>query len=505
MGKGNKYLLGVDLGTGGCKVSIVDADGKYVSGGFTEYVTYHPHPGWSEQCPEHWLEGMRASLQTALAAGNVAAEDILGLTLDASTHNAVLLGEDDAILRPTIMWTDQRSIDEVKFLQDHYGELIFSQTYNTPGATWTLPQLLWIKRHEPEVFAKISRIMFLKDYVRYLLTGTWSTDHIEAQGTLLFNNTTWGWSKEICGVLGLGLDKLPPIHSPLEIVGCITSEAATYTGLSAGTPVLSGASDTALELYSVGAISEGDCVVKMATAGAISLFRDRPCPDIGLFTYSHVADGIWYNCVGTNSGAQSYRWYRDAFCPTEKGGEAHGGKNVYHILDLEASKVPAGSDGLIFSPYLNGERSPYWDPKLKASFVGATSLHGRGHFSRAVLEGVAYSIKDNFDRIAQMADTITQIKFLGGGAKSPLWRQILSDVLDRPIMKYARDDSSFGAALFTGVGVGVFADHAEAISKASSVDSITYPNPESVAKYAKMFPIYKEIHDVLAPLYHKAP
>lgn len=498
-----KYLLGADIGTGGCKVTIVDTEGSYVSGGFTEYPTHHPHPGWSEQTPEDWLNALRCSLQEALCKGGISPSDILGITLDASAHNAVLLGNDGEILRPTIMWTDQRSSQEALFLKEHYGDLIFKQTYNVPGATWTLPQLLWIKRNEPDTFTHIRKIVFLKDYVRYMLTGCYSTDHIEAQGSMLFDNTSWTWSKDLCSLLGLPYDCLPDIRKPLETVGYITQEAASKMGLCAGTPVLAGASDTALELYSVGAVKQGDCVVKMATAGAISLFRDKPCPDQKVFTYSHVADGIWYNCVGTNSGAQSYRWYRDVFCPTEKQAEDMGGENVYQLLDREASSIPVGADSLIFSPYLNGERSPYWDPALKASFVGITSQHERGHFSRAIMEGVAFSIRDNFERIVTEDENIQMVKFLGGGAKSPLWRQILADVLDKPIVKYERDDSSFGAALFTGVGIGVFPDHETAISRANKVDSITYPQPEAIDRYTDLFQTYKQIHDVLAPLYHK--
>ena len=495
-----QYLLGVDIGTSGCKATIIDTSGQFVSDGFNEYSSLHPHPGWSEQLPEFWLNAAQASVATALQRGGVDPAQILGLSFDASAHNAVLLDKDDKPLRPTIMWTDQRAGEEAAWLREHYGKEIFRVAYNMPNPTWTMAQLLWIKRHEPEVFNSIHRIMFLKDYVRYVLTGVWCTEHIEAQGALLFDNKKWTWSKEFCDILGLPMEVLPPIKRPLDIAGHLTEQGAAFIGLKAGTPVLTGSSDTSLELYSVGAIAHGDCVVKMATAGSFSFFSDHPLPDPTLFTYAHVVDGIWYMAAGTNSAALSLRWYRDTFCQKELAEELAGGKNVYRILDDEAAAVAPGAEGLIFNPYLNGERSPYWDPKLRASFIGVRADHTRGHFNRAILEGVAYSIRDNFAAIPSVNPS--QVKFLGGGAKSPLWRQILADVLNVPVVKYRLDDSSFGGALVTGVALGVFSSHKQAIEQSNEIASLTQPNPEAAAAYDKYFPVYKAVHDALAPIYH---
>lgn len=490
-------LLGIDLGTGGCKTTIIDSDGAFVADGYTEYVTYHPFSGWSEQKAADWFPAFLNSLHIALEKSGVSAGQIVALSLDASAHNAVLLDRNDHVLLNTIMWTDQRSTQEVAFLLENYREEIFRRTFHKPSPTWTLPQLMWLKRNHPTEFAKTDRLMFIKDYIRYLLTGEWKTDHIEAQGSLLFDNLSWEWSSEICAMGGIPLTILPPLVKPTDIAGHITEQASKLTGIKVGTPVINGASDTALENYCVGAIQPGYCVVKMATAGNVCMFYNEPHPNPNGFTYSHVVDGLWYSTFGTNSAAQSLRWYRDVFCQSE----INAGKNVYQLLDEEAEAVPPGSDGVMFHPYLMGERSPYWDPKLRASFVGVTAAHSRGHFNRAILEGVAYSIKDNFTRMEGTKD-VKEIRFLGGGAKSALWRSILANVLNKPVLKFAKDDSSLGSALLAGVSVGIFANHEEAIQKSVRLSSQVSPVPEIAEAYEKHFANYRKVHDVLAEIYH---
>ncbi len=490
-------LLGIDLGTGGCKTTIIDSDGQFVADGYTEYVTYHPHVGWSQQKAADWFPAFLNALQITLEKSGVSAGQIVALSLDASAHNAVLLDKDDNVLLDTIMWTDQRSTEEVAFLLQNHQEEIYRHTFHKPSPTWTLPQLMWIKKHHPAEFAKVERLMFIKDYIRYLLTDEWKTDHIEAQGSLLFDNLAWGWSPEICAMGGIPLRILPPLVKPSDIAGYITAQASKLTGIKLGTPVINGASDTALENYCVGAVKPGYCVVKMATAGNVCMFSNEPHPNPKGFTYSHVVDGLWYSTFGTNSAAQSLRWYRDVFCQNE----VKAGLDVYKLLDQEAASVPPGADGLMFHPYLMGERSPYWDPKLRADFVGVTAAHDRGYFSRAILEGVAYSIKDNFTRMEGTAE-VKAISFLGGGAKSPLWRSILANVLNKPVLKFAEDDSSLGSALLAGVGVGIFASHEEAIQKSVHLSTRVLPNAEEAEVYEKHFQNYLKVHDALAEIYH---
>lgn len=496
------YLLGIDIGTGGCKTTILDSTGAFVSDGFAEYPTYHPKVGWSEQKATSWFPAFLSSLHIALEKGSVPPSAIIALCISASAHNAVLLDADGSVIRDTIMWTDQRSHDESEYLKAHFSESIFRISYQTPAPTWTLPQLMWIRRNEPEVFSRIHRLMFIKDYVRYQLTGNWCTDHIEAQGSMLFDNGAWKWSEELCAIGEIPARILPPIVEPQQVSGHITSEASRFTGIPEGTPVINGATDTALEHYCVGAIEEGACVVKVATASTVNIFGETAQPHPSGMTYSQIPKGLWSTCFATNSAAASLRWYRDTFCAMELREEITGGENVYSILDEEAAAVAPGSAGLFFHPHLMGERSPHWDPKLRGSFVGITAHHTRGHFNRAILEGVAFSIKENFE-IAETLQPVQEICLVGGGAKSRIWTGIVADVLNKPIVKFEKDDSSYGAAMLAGVGVGVFESHEQAIAKCRKLIGRIQPTPENAAAYEKAFALYCEIHADLKKTYNK--
>ena len=495
-----ELLLGIDIGTSGCKVTLIDTDCNFVGDGYTEYTTYHPNIGWSEQDPADWFPAFMRSFRIALEKGNVSASQVVALSLDASAHNIVLLDKDDNVLRKTIMWTDTRSTEETAYMMEHYKDEIFKIGYQMPSPTWTMLQLMWINNHEPGVLQKAARAMFVKDYVRYQLTGTWTTDHIEAQGSLLFDNINWCWSEELCRISGVPISILPPLVKPTDIAGRITEEASRITGIPAGVPVINGASDSALEAYCVGAIEENSCVTKLATSGTIYLFRPDPYPNPKALTYSHVVEGLWYTCLATSSAAESLRWYRDTFCKAEFEQESKGGPNTYRILDDEAEKIAPGCEGLFFHPYLMGERSPYWDPKLRGSFIGATAHHTRGHFNRAVLEGVAFSIKDNFTLVEKMAD-IKEVRIVGGGGKSPLWRSIMANVLNRPILKFANDDSSYGSALLAGVGAGIFSSHKDAVGRGLHLKERVEPNAEIAEKYQEVFQTYRKLHDALEPIY----
>lgn len=497
-----ELLLGIDIGTSGCKVTLIDTNCNFVGDGYTEYTTYHPHIGWSEQDPADWFPAFMQSFRIALEAGGAGADQVVALSLDAAAHDIVLLDKADTPLRRTIMWTDTRSTEETAYMMEHHKDEIFRIGYQMPSPTWTMLQLMWINNHEPDVLKKTSRAMFVKDYVRYQLTGTWTTDHIEAQGSLLFDNVNWCWSDELCRISGVPIEILPPLVKPTDIAGRITAEASRLTGIPEGVPVINGASDTAMEAYGVGAIRENSCVTKLATSGTLYLFQKQAHPTPKSLTYSHVVDGLWYTCLATSSAAESLRWYRDTFCQAEFAQELQGGANTYRTLDMEAEKVAPGCEGLYFHPYLMGERSPYWDTRLRASFVGATAHHGRGHFNRAVLEGVAFSVKDNFTLLEKEA-AIDEISIVGGGGKSPLWRSIMANVLNRPILKYENDDSSYGSALLAGVGAGVFASHEEAVTRGLHLKERVEPNAEVAAQYEELFKMYRELHDVLAPVYHK--
>jgi xylulokinase len=497
----NDVLLGIDVGTSGCKITAVDVEGRIIDQGFAEYETFHPHPGYSEQNPEDWYRVACTLLRAILARGTCSAGAIAALSLDGSTHNAVLADSNFTPLRPAIMWTDQRSAPQAAWLEKQAGEHIFRTTYQKPSPTWTLPQILWVKEHEPEVLARVARILFTKDYVRWRLTGTWQTDYIEAQGSLFYDMNRRAWAEDLSQLAGLPAECLPPLVKPTELVGRVTASAAAATGLKEGTPVVAGCSDSAIEDYAAGAIAPGQLILKLATAGNVNVMTSEPHPHPKTLTYSHVIPGLWYTVVATNTAASAERWFRDLFCREEMAQAAGQDKSVYELMHELAAGIPPGADGLFFHPYLLGERAPYWDPNLRGSFVGATMRHTKAHFLRALLEGVAYSLRDCFRTIAEMQLPVHEIRLIGGGAKSTLWSQITSDIFGRPIVRPAGCDASFGAALLAGVGVGLFTDEADAIRRCTRVRDVLEPDARASEIYAKLFPLYCRIHDDLSGTY----
>jgi xylulokinase len=496
-----ELLLGIDIGTSGCKVTVIDLEGRIVDSAFGEYHTHRPEPGWSEQDPDEWYRVACELLRTVFARGRCRPEAILAMSLDGSTHNAVLADEQFRPLRPAIMWTDQRSVRQAARLEAVAGKRIFEIGYQKPSPTWTLPQLAWIGEHEPDVLRKTRRVLFTKDFVRYRLTGAWETDHIEAQGSLLYDMAGRCWSKELCSLVGLPEEVLPPLVAPTDVVGTVTEAAAAETGLRAGTPVVAGCSDSAVEDYAAGAIRPGQMIVKLATAGNVNVMTAAAHPHPRTLTYSHVIPGLWYTVVATNTAASAERWFRDGFCQSEVERAAAGGVSVYDLLHESAKQIPAGAEGLFFHPYLLGERAPYWDPNLRGSFVGATMRHGKAHFVRALLEGVAYSLRDCFRTIVDLQLPVDEVRLIGGGAKSDLWAQIVADIFGRPMVRPAGSDASFGAALLAGVGVGRFGDTAEAVERCVRVRDVIEPDAANQERYERWFPFYCAIHDALAGIY----
>ncbi len=496
-------LLGIDIGTSGCKITAIDGSGRILDEGFAEYETSHPHPGWAEQDPDDWCTAVRGILAAMRDRGRCRFPDIAAVSLDGSTHNAVLLDGNMEVVRPTIMWTDQRAVAESAELNEKHGDAVFAIAYQMAAPTWTLPQMLWLQRHEPEVLPRTSHVMFVKDYVRWRLTGEWCTDTIEAQGTLFFDMAKQHWSAELCELAGIPSSILPPLRRPTDVVGRVTAAAAAEFGLPEGTPVVCGCSDSAVEDYAAGAIEPGSCILKLATAGNVNVMTDRAVPHRRTLTYSHVVPGMWYTVVATNTAARAQRWFRDHFCAAEAAESARDGRNIYALMDNEAAQSSTGADGLFFHPYLQGERAPYWDPQLRASFVGATMRHSRADFIRALLEGVVYSLRDCFRTIEEMELPVTEFRLIGGGARSELWTQIVADVFGHEIIVPQGCDASFGSALLAGVGIGAFADERDAVRCCLQDKEPVAADPGRQEQYARLLPLYYRIHDVLADVYHE--
>jgi xylulokinase len=362
---------------------------------------------------------------------------------------------------------------------------------------------MWIREYEPENFRRIKKIMFMKDYIRYRLTGDFVTDFIDAMGSLCMDVPHRKWSEKLCAFAEIHDDMLPKIISPNDVIGPLTSQAVNDTGLSPNTKIVTGSTDTVLEVYANGAITPGNATVKLATAGRICVITDHHINDPMIINYLHLVPGLWYPGSGTKSCASSFRWYRDIFCTQEMETAEKEERDAYQLLDEMAEKIAPGSDDLYYHPYLQGENTPYYDTNLCASFTGACTFHNKAHFTRALLEGVAYSMRDSYDELKKMGVQITKANVIGGGAKSPLWRQILSDVLGMEFAMTVNSDSSLGAAMLAGVGVGIFSSYEESVKKCVKYDKNVQvvPNPENAAIYERGFSLYKDIHDVMVPVY----
>ena len=504
-------LLGIDYGTGGCKVTALRHDGSFAGEASVEFATYHDYPGWSEQEPSDWWNALRDAL-AKLAARGVNLADVSALALDGSTHNAVLLDKAWRPVRRTIMWTDQRATAECEELRSGgAGALatrIFSTCYQMPAPTWTLPQMMWLKTHEPEALERTEHVLFVKDYVRYLLTGEAATDYIEAQGTLFFDMARQAWDEELVQMAGLRLGQLPRLIAPIDLVGHVTAEAAAFTGLPAGTPVICGSSDSAVEDYGAGAVEPGDLIIKLATAGNVNSMTAEAHPHPKTLTYGHIVPGMFYSVSATNAAALCMRWLRDTFYGERGTGNGEQGtgnrepKNLYSLIDAEASASPVGANGVMFHPYLQGERCPYWDANLRASFTGVSISSTRGDFARALMEGVAFSLRDCYRTLEEMKLPVKRIFLIGGGARSAIWSEIVANVFNCAVAVPSPGDASFGAALLAGVGIGVFADVKDAVAKCLHIDRTVEPDPAVAAQYATLFNRYRAIHDALAPVYN---
>lgn len=493
-----KYLLGVDFGGGSTKATVLNEEGSVVASSSREYPSLRPYPQYIEQEPEQLYDVFAENIQNLLHLSGIVPEDILALSIDGGTHIAVLMDEQDRVIRPAIYWSDGRSGSQVNELKDFESSII-ELSFNIPSTVWTLPQMLWIRKHEPENFARIHKIRFLKDYIRFRLTGDFVTDYIEAMGSMLVDANTDTWSESLCALAGLEVQQLPEIVSPQEIIGTINKQASGECGLSTLTQVVVGSTDTVMELLAAGAIRVGDTTIKLATAGRLCVVSDKPVVSPLLVTYKHLLPLLWYPGSATKSCAASLRWFRDTFACDPQDPKA------YEKIDALAQSVDPGSDGLLFHPFLQGEITPYLDSALRASFIGISSSHTYSHFCRAVMEGVAFSLKEGLDSVRSLGLLSTgSLRIIGGGSKSKLWSQIVADVLQVPLVKIFSDDSSIGSAMHAGVVCGVFDSYEHAIDRVTILGDTILPDPANATRYNEAFSVYKQVVRALQPIYRES-
>jgi len=497
-------LMGIDLGAGSLKATIIGVDGVVLGSASSPVRTESKQPGWAEQDPEEWYQSLCNAVPAAISEANIDSAEIKAVSFSAGAHTPVLLDKNDRLIRPAIMWSDQRSGAESRELENQFGDEIRRIGFNSPNPTWTLPQLKWLKRNEPDAFARIAKIMVAKDYLRFRISGAWQTDRVDAVGTLFADAQSQTWSEELCAMADIEVDLLPPIVNPVDQVGTVSRRAADDTGLSTSTLVIAGTMDTAVECYGAGAVKPGQGVIKLATAGTVSVVTDHLAHHNEVIDYPHVLPGFGFTITGTNSCASAHRWLRDQFFTGHAPGEPETDKtDAFDVMERLASTIPPGSNGLLFHPYLQGERSPYWDPKLRADFIGITMQHTRGHFVRAMYEGIAFSLLDCLESLRTQGLQLLSTRIIGGGTRSKTWREIVCNVIGSPIEVPENGDASYGAALIAGVGAGVFSSELDAVDRCVKITERIEPNRSLHEFYQEVFSIYKESQAKLAAINHR--
>ena len=484
-------FLGIDVGTGGTRALLIDPSGKVLASHSADHAPIHSeHIGWAEQDPDDWWRAAQLAIAGALEAAEHPQVEAVALT--GQMHGCVMLDANGQVLRPALIWCDQRTQPQCDWLTETIGAARLIELVANPALpNFTLTKLLWVREHQPEIFQKIAHVLCPKDYVRYRLTGTLAMDMQEASGTLLLDVAHRRWSKEVAAAAGIPMAWLPPLFEGPEICARISATGAAATGLKAGIPVAAGAGDQGAGAVGMGILAPGSVSATIGTSGVVFAATAQPTLDpLGrLHTFCHAAPGVWHVMGVTNGAGLSLRYIRETFFPD----------STYDQLTALAAAAPPGSDGLLWAPYLFGERTPHLDPNARAALTGLTASHTRGHIVRAVLEGVAFSLNDTFTLFRELHIPVNKIRLGGGGARSPLWRQIQADVYNHPIEILEADEGgAFGAALLAGTGVGAWPSvEAACAATIRPAATITPQNASAMAAayahFRRLYPALKSI------------
>ncbi len=499
-------LLGVDVGTGGTRALLIDEAGTVCGSAIHEHAAFtSPEPGWAEQDPADWWHAARGAIQQVLRKTNTPAGEVACVGLSGQMHGAVLLDEANAVLRPSLIWCDQRTAEQAAWLTRTVGaERLIQLTSNPALTNFTLTKLLWVREHEPQIWARFRSFLLPKDYVRLCLTGERAIDVADASGTLLLDVAHRRWSAEMLAAVGLTEEILPRLYECQEIVGQITQSAAEATGLRVGTPVVAGAGDQAAGALGMGIVRPGDVSATIGTSGVVFAATDQPTLDPldRLHTFCHAMPNRWHVMGVTQAAGLSLRWFRDTFGINIA---VDSNRDPYDSLAAEAATAPVGAGGVIWAPYLMGERTPHLDPEARGALLGLTAAHRRSHILRAILEGVAFSLKDTFTIFGEIGVPVREIRLGGGGARSALWRQVQADVYGQPVeLVAAEEGAAYGAAVLAGVGAGVWASADAACDAVVKVSLRVPPIPANVAVLARQYELYRAVYPALKPFFQAA-
>lgn len=491
------YLLGLDVGTGGTRALVIDESGAVIAAATADHVPFaSPRTGWAEQDPDDWWRACTEAIPRALEAAGLDGAAISAIGFSGQMHGASLLDRHGDVVRPALIWCDQRTQAECDEITDRVGAARLIEWTCNPALTgFTLPKLLWVRRHEPDAWARVRHVLLPKDYVRFKLTGLQATDVADASGTLLFDVAGRRWSADMLSTMGIERALLPEAFESPQITGSVSAAGAAATGLVAGTPVVAGGGDQAAGAVGMGIVQPGAVSATIGTSGVVFAATDRPSldPKGRVHTFCHAVPGRWHVMGVTQAAGLSLRWFRDRF-----GSGPDDGRDPYERLADEAMGVPPGADGVLWAPYLMGERTPHLDAEARAALVGLAASHHRGHIIRAILEGVAFSLRDSLEILREMGVPVTAIRVGGGGARSALWRQVQADVYGQSVETVqAEEGAAYGAALLAGVGSGVWPDVAAACRSVVRVASHTEVDAAAAAVLAQRYTAFTRMYPAL--------
>ncbi len=498
-----EYLIGIDLGTSGTKTVLFDTQGNIIKSALVEYPMYQPQNGWAEQDPADWREAAFTTLKEVTAG--VDNTKIRGIGISGQMHGLVMLDADCNVLRPSIIWCDQRTAAECEEITEKVGAQRMIEITANPALTgFTASKIMWVKNHEPEIYAKCAHILLPKDYVRWCLTGEFATEVSDASGMQLLDVPNRCWSDEVLEKLGIDKSLLAKVYESPEVTGTVTEEAAEKTGLCPGTIVVGGAGDNAAAAVGTGVVKDGKAFTTIGTSGVVFAHTSELSidPKGRVHTFCCAVPGCWHLMGVTQSAGLSLHWYRDQFCGDEMAKGAASGIDPYVLMDQKAAEVPIGCNKLFYLPYLMGERTPHLDPDCRGVFFGLSAIHTKYDMLRAVMEGVGYALRDSLEILRSLGVTIDEMLACGGGGKSPLWRQMLADMYNCEVKtSQSKEGAALGVAILAGVGAGVFASVEEGCEKLVHTDKVQPPVAANVPKYEACYRMYTKLYPALQQSY----
>lgn len=500
-----RYLVGLDIGTSGTKGVLFDADGRAICSHTEDYSLYQPQNGWAEQNPVDWWHAVKACLLAITS--KVDKNEIGGIGLSGQMHGLVMLDKEGSVLRDAILWCDGRTEPECREITQTVGQQrLIELTANPALPGFTASKILWVKKHEPEIYARCAHILLPKDYIRYMLTGEFATDVSDASGMQLLDVRHRCWSREMLQMLDIDEELLAGVYESTTVTGAVTEHVAAETGLAAGTPVAAGAGDNAAAAVGTGVVEDGKAFVTIGTSGVVYAHTSEMLldPQGRIHTFCSAVPGEWHVMGVTQAAGLSLKWFRNNFCRAEAEAAAEMGEDVFALMDCEAEESPIGSNRLLYLPYLMGERTPHLDAAARGSFIGLSAMHQKRDFIRAIMEGVCFSLRDCMEILKEAGVNAASIAACGGGGSSPLWRKMLADIFGCSVTTVASaEGAALGAAILSGVAAGIYPSVQYACSNLIQTATRQQPTPEAVCAYEPFYQLYRGLYPALKDSFYQ--